>query len=371
MKLFTVSSGLLVAAFYSVFVLSFVGCEKTVDDAVLGNSVYLNPSDENLVAALFRQVITPEHEGNKAAYRDAFEKVLRLIRTSFDQDLDVTGNQDMISSKGKNDGTTSSSSGSRKLNRRSVEAPLTKGDDEETRSTRVPDSGFPKQPSNPNGKRIPDPRDVSPHPPPMSSSVDRVESQHTATYPREPAVYPPAANVDPNSYKPTPLEIKLEKFLDEYEPHHDDNSLKFVSMSRLSSIIKIPRNLFKFTKTPENRRDRKNYMLRKLVFNLSKFNRWGLYTHDVVDTRTPIIQEVLRRLPKDVLDARNFRIIRALQLDFLKTYLPREEWITYEQDLQYRYLQAYIHEIIAERIEIYEFGCVNYSEDEWPTGVLK
>nr|XP_012138347.1 PREDICTED: cytochrome b-c1 complex subunit 7-like [Megachile rotundata] len=109
----------------------------------------------------------------------------------------------------------------------------------------------------------------------------------------------------------------------------------------------------------------------KLAFNLSRYNRYGLYTHDILNFYEPIIEEVLRRLPKDVLDARNFRCIRAAQLDFMKTYLPKEKWITYEQDLEYRYMEPYIQEIIEERQEIYDFGCTNYREYDWPSGEVK
>lgn len=49
------------------------------------------------------------------------------------------------------------------------------------------------------------------------------------------------------------------------------------------------------------------FALRKLVFNLSGYNKYGLYTHDIMYYDTPAMYEALRRLPEDVLDARNFR----------------------------------------------------------------
>lgn len=49
------------------------------------------------------------------------------------------------------------------------------------------------------------------------------------------------------------------------------------------------------------------YTLRKLAFNWSGFNKFGLYTHDVINYDDPIVCEALRRLPMDILDARNFR----------------------------------------------------------------
>ncbi|XP_076766395.1 cytochrome b-c1 complex subunit 7 [Xylocopa sonorina] len=143
-------------------------------------------------------------------------------------------------------------------------------------------------------------------------------------------------------------------------------------MSRISTILKAPARLIKRygTQSQGNRKDWK-FAVKKFAFNCSEYNRYGLYTDDIRDYDNNVIQEALRRLPKDVLDARNFRLVRAAQLDFLKTYLPEEKWISYEQDLEYRYLQPYIDEIVAERMEINEFGCSNYSEDDWPQGELK
>ncbi|XP_076629187.1 cytochrome b-c1 complex subunit 7 [Colletes latitarsis] len=142
-------------------------------------------------------------------------------------------------------------------------------------------------------------------------------------------------------------------------------------MSRVPLILKISKRLSNSCRTPNNERKDYGFKIRKLMFNWAGYNKYGLYSHDVFDYADPFIKEALRRLPKNVLDARNFRIMRALQADFLKTFLPKEKWITYEQDLEYRYLDSYLEEIEAERIEIYEFGCVNYTEGEWPAGELK
>lgn len=150
-------------------------------------------------------------------------------------------------------------------------------------------------------------------------------------------------------------------------------------------------------------------MFSKLAFNLAGYNKYGLYSDDVIYHDSPVVKEALRRLPKEVLDARNFRYfrrcviqlhsiflspdrvirifarlyarildsgsisrsIRAAQLDFLKMNLPREKWITYEQDMSYRYLQPYIMEIIMEKQEVNEFGCTNYAEWHWPSEEIK
>lgn len=49
------------------------------------------------------------------------------------------------------------------------------------------------------------------------------------------------------------------------------------------------------------------FILRKLAFEWSGFNKFGLYTHDVIYYDDPVVREALRRLPMDMLDARNFR----------------------------------------------------------------
>ncbi|XP_017878770.1 cytochrome b-c1 complex subunit 7-like [Ceratina calcarata] len=143
----------------------------------------------------------------------------------------------------------------------------------------------------------------------------------------------------------------------------------------MSRILKILRPAASLTKRYGSQKgggqSNWQYRMRKLGFELAIYKRYGLYTDDVLDYEPTVVHEALRRLPKDVLDARNFRLIRALQLDVLKQYLPREKWITYEQDLEYRYLQPYIQEINAEKTEIYEFGCPNYAEDDWPYHELK
>ncbi|TGZ54465.1 cytochrome b-c1 complex subunit 7 [Temnothorax longispinosus] len=106
------------------------------------------------------------------------------------------------------------------------------------------------------------------------------------------------------------------------------------------------------------------FTLRKLVFNLSGYNKYGLYTHDIIYYDDPVVREALRRIPEEVLDARNFRHIRAIQLSFLKIYLPREKWVTYEQDIEYRYLGPYMEEIQTEQAEINEFDYHNYRDSD-------
>ncbi|XP_014473436.1 PREDICTED: cytochrome b-c1 complex subunit 7-like isoform X2 [Dinoponera quadriceps] len=61
------------------------------------------------------------------------------------------------------------------------------------------------------------------------------------------------------------------------------------------------------------------------------------------------VLEALRRLPKHLLDERNFRIVRAMQIDSQKRILPEEQWTRYEDDVMY--LQPYIKEVQKEREE--------------------
>lgn len=42
------------------------------------------------------------------------------------------------------------------------------------------------------------------------------------------------------------------------------------------------------------------------------------------------VKEALRRLPQHIRDERNFRIVRAMQLDAQKRILPKEQWTKFE-----------------------------------------
>lgn len=83
------------------------------------------------------------------------------------------------------------------------------------------------------------------------------------------------------------------------------------------SSVKSPPRLIKnlklltqnFAQNQHDSKEKKSwaYRWRKLVFEWAVFHKYGLYTHDVIDYDHPVIREALRRLPEDVLDARNFR----------------------------------------------------------------
>ena len=80
----------------------------------------------------------------------------------------------------------------------------------------------------------------------------------------------------------------------------------------------------------------------------------GLHRDDCLDFDDPDVVEAIRRLPKHVYDCRNWRIKVALHHSMMKTILPKEEWITYEEDC--KYLTPYLEEVIEERKEREEWG---------------
>ncbi|MCQ9140792.1 cytochrome b-c1 complex subunit 7, partial [Bacillus amyloliquefaciens] len=61
------------------------------------------------------------------------------------------------------------------------------------------------------------------------------------------------------------------------------------------------------------------------------------------------VQEALRRLPDHVVDERNFRMARAMQLSLQKIVLPKEEWTKYEEDKLY--LSPIVEQVKKERQE--------------------
>ncbi|XP_045119462.1 cytochrome b-c1 complex subunit 7-like [Portunus trituberculatus] len=95
---------------------------------------------------------------------------------------------------------------------------------------------------------------------------------------------------------------------------------------------------------------------KRFVFRASAFNQMGLY-HDDCLYENSDVQEALRRLPQSITDDRNFRMQRALHLSLTKKILPKEEWISYEEDrAKGRYLQPYLEEVIRERKEREEWN---------------
>ncbi|XP_072153383.1 cytochrome b-c1 complex subunit 7 isoform X2 [Bemisia tabaci] len=76
-----------------------------------------------------------------------------------------------------------------------------------------------------------------------------------------------------------------------------------------------------------------------------KFSR--LYHDDALHV-DPIVEKALTRIPEDVRNARNHRIIRATQLSLMQRILPKEEWTTFEDDQKNRYLWKAIHDVVKE-----------------------
>ncbi len=73
--------------------------------------------------------------------------------------------------------------------------------------------------------------------------------------------------------------------------------------------------------------------------------KYGLYYEDLF-IETEAVQEALRRLPDDVMQARLRRMKVASQCYVTNTELPREEWVTDEQDVPY--LSPYVKEVERE-----------------------
>lgn len=71
--------------------------------------------------------------------------------------------------------------------------------------------------------------------------------------------------------------------------------------------------------------------------------------HDDILYEDDDVKEALKRLPQKVQDERNYRIMRAFQLDVQKIYLPKDQWTKYEEDV--RYLEPYLEEVKKERYE--------------------
>lgn len=88
--------------------------------------------------------------------------------------------------------------------------------------------------------------------------------------------------------------------------------------------------------------------LQKWAYNLSGFNKYGLWRDDLL-YETEEVKEALRRLPEDVIDQRNYRMLRAIQLSVTKDVLPKDQWTKLEDDKLY--LTPLVNDVIKERDE--------------------
>jgi len=104
----------------------------------------------------------------------------------------------------------------------------------------------------------------------------------------------------------------------------------------------------------------KHPAFRKWYYNLSGYNKMGLYKNDIEclgklpfhPSDEDVYNEALRRLPGDEYDRWAFRTIRCAQLEITKSFIPEKERHTYEEDeTKGRFLEPYMKEILAEKKE--------------------
>lgn len=124
-------------------------------------------------------------------------------------------------------------------------------------------------------------------------------------------------------------------------------SLSIESPLHLLDPIKINQNR---TAAITNNKNVVSETFKRFVFRQNFYNRYGLYQDDIREYDfCPEVKEAARRLPIDVLTERNYRLLRASQLDINKEYLPEDEWVSYEEDMtKGRYLEPYVQEVLAE-----------------------
>lgn len=90
----------------------------------------------------------------------------------------------------------------------------------------------------------------------------------------------------------------------------------------------------------------------KVAYNLAGFNKYGLMRDDLLN-ETPEVEEALKRLPQKIVDERNYRILRAVQLSITNDYLPKEQWTKLEDDKLY--LTPLVEQVKKEKLEVAEW----------------
>eukprot|EP00745_Piridium_sociabile_P017475 TRINITY_DN26289_c0_g1_i11.p1 TRINITY_DN26289_c0_g1~~TRINITY_DN26289_c0_g1_i11.p1 ORF type:complete len:119 (-),score=38.31 TRINITY_DN26289_c0_g1_i11:783-1139(-) len=88
--------------------------------------------------------------------------------------------------------------------------------------------------------------------------------------------------------------------------------------------------------------------LQRWAYYKSYFPQLGLMRDDCLE-ETSDVKEALRRLPATQIDARQFRISRAMYLSNRKEILPKEEWTQMDEDV--RYLALLVKDVEKERLE--------------------
>jgi len=82
------------------------------------------------------------------------------------------------------------------------------------------------------------------------------------------------------------------------------------------------------------------------------YRRYGLKFEDIL-LETDDVTQALKRLPKDVLSARDDRIKRALVLQTGGDQLPTNKWTTEQEDAPY--LAPYLAQVVQERRDLEAF----------------
>lgn len=105
----------------------------------------------------------------------------------------------------------------------------------------------------------------------------------------------------------------------------------------------------------------------RYFYNIDGYNQYGLYHDDLIggyhSIVNPKVSEAYRRLlidKPDEHDKRVYRGLRAVQLQIQKKILPKEEWVTYEEDMtKGYYLQPYLAQIEKEEEEKRAFAILD------------
>lgn len=103
--------------------------------------------------------------------------------------------------------------------------------------------------------------------------------------------------------------------------------------------------------------------LARVLFNRDGYNKYGLYHDDLIggyyNVNNPTVAEAYRRLlldKPDEHDKRVYRGLRASQLKIRKEVLPKEQWVSFEEDQEKgHYLKPYLEQIAKEDQEKKDF----------------
>lgn len=73
----------------------------------------------------------------------------------------------------------------------------------------------------------------------------------------------------------------------------------------------------------------KSYFNSSILTFIILYKSKGLHRDDILH-ETEEVREALKRVPPHIIEERDFRIIRAMQLDCQKKILPKEQWTKFE-----------------------------------------